>query len=74
MRSFVIVSAGILALSLSASCVNVPGVTSPIPQMSAAERSKVCADLRASLAKPERFAGSHKMDQDALKGNNCPPQ
>jgi aryl-alcohol dehydrogenase-like predicted oxidoreductase len=74
MRSLRIVAVLAMPLALLAACYSIPGVTSPIPGPSTAEKAKICADARARLAAPERYAGSHKAERDVLKTYNCPPE
>jgi hypothetical protein len=50
----------------------VPGITSPIPTMSAEQKAMACAQLRSVLANPERYSGAHNDARDALKANQCP--
>lgn len=61
-----------LASLISGGCVSVPGITSPIPTMSAEQKAMACAQLRSVLANPERYSGAHNDARDALKANQCP--
>ena len=61
-----------LASLILGGCVSVPGITSPIPTMSAEQKAMACAQLLSVLANPERYSGAHNDTRDALKGNQCP--
>lgn len=62
---------GLAAMTLGG-CVSLPGITSPIPTMSAEQKALACAQLRNDLANPERYSGAHADARDALKANQCP--
>jgi hypothetical protein len=61
-----------LASLILGGCVSVPGITSPIPTMSAEQKAMACAQLLSVLASPERYPGARNDARYALKGNQCP--
>jgi hypothetical protein len=71
MRSIRNIAVLALPLALLVACYSIPGITSPIPQMSPEQKEMACAQARKTLSEPEQYRGSHKDQEAVLKMNNC---